>query len=174
VDDKKMKEMEELELEEVNWEEAKKYFELAIEALNWSLILQCFQQTSMLWRDPKDEKIKIPNREDLEKELWEVFDEMKEDLINECQIGHWVVRIENAMDIGSEVEIFFAPTSSYVMDYEGAEKEMRKWIKNHGIREVLTEDLKVALRHCEESENYEWARKIQKEIKRREKVDSKK
>ena len=166
--------MEEFELEEINWEEAKRYFSLAIEALNWSLVLQCFQQTAMVWRDPQDEKIKIPKKDDLEKELWEIFEEMQEDLIHECQIGPWVVRIENVLDVGSEVEILFTPTSSYVMDYEGAEQEMRKWINNHGIREVLTEDLRVALRHCEESENYEWARKIQKEIKRREKIDQKK
>lgn len=163
--------MEELELEEINWADAKKYFTLAIQSLNWSIILQCFQQTSMIWRDPKDEKIKIPNRADLEKELWEIFEEMQEEQIHECQIGPWVVRIENAMDIGSEVEIFFTPTSSYVIDYEGSEKEMKKWIKNHAIREVLTEDLRVALKHCEEAENYELARKIQKEIKRREKYD---
>lgn len=166
--------MEELELEEINWEEAKKYFELAIEALNWSLILQCFQQTSLIWRDPADEKVRIPNRKDLEEELWEIFDEMQEDEIHDCQIGPWVVRIENVLDAGSEVEIFFSPTSSYVMDYEGAEREMRKWIKNHAIKDVLTEDLRVALRHCEESEKYEWARKIQKEIKRREKMEAKK
>jgi hydrogenase maturation factor HypE len=78
------------------------------------------------------------------------------------------------LDLGTEVEIIFTPTSSYVMDYEGSEKEMRKWINNHAIKDVLTEDLRVALRHCEESENYEWARKIQKEIKRREKDESKK
>jgi hypothetical protein len=57
------------------------------------------------------------------------------------------------------------------MDYEGAEKEMQKWIKNHSIKDVLAEDLKVALRHCEQAENYELARKIQKEIKRREKYE---
>jgi len=159
--------------EEVDWIEAKKYFSLAVEALNWSVILQCFQQTSLTWRNPDSEEIKIPTKLDLEKELWDVFSEMQEDEISECQIGHWVVRIESAEDLGSEIEIFFAPTSSYVMDYEGAEREMQKWIKNHSIKDVLSEDLKVALMHCEQSENYEWARKIQKEIKRREKNDKK-
>ena len=166
--------MKEEPLEEINWDEAKRYFTLAIEALNWSLVLQCFQQTSMSWRDPKTEELRIPTREDLERELWLIFDDMKEDEITECQIGQWVVRIECTLDWGSEVEIFFTPTSSYVMDYEGAEKEMRKWIKNHAIQDVLTEDLRVALRHCEESENYEWARKILREIKRREKYEHKK
>jgi hypothetical protein len=166
--------MEDLGEVETNWEEAKKYFNLAIEALNWSLVLQCFQQTSMVWRDPSDEKIRIPSKEDLEKELWEIFEDMEEDELAECQIGQWIVRIENVLDLGTEVEIVFTPTSSYVMDYEGAEKEMKKWINNHAIKDVLTEDLRVALRHCEESENYEWARKIQKEIKRREKDEFKK
>jgi hypothetical protein len=161
------------EIEEVDWAEAKKYFILAIEALNWSLILQCFQQTSLIWRDPDTEEIRIPRKLDLEQELWDIFAEMEEDEITECQIGQWVVRVESSEDLGSEIEILFAPTSSYVMDYEGAEKEMRKWIKNHSIKDVLAEDLKVALRHCEQSENYEWARKIQKEIKRREKYDKK-
>jgi hypothetical protein len=161
------------EIEEVDWAEAKKYFTLAIEALNWSLILQCFQQTSLIWRDPNTEDIRIPSKSDLEQELWDIFAEMEEDEITECQIGQWVVRIESSEDWGSEIEIFFTPTSSYVMDYEGAEKEMRKWIKNHSIKDVLTEDLRVALRHCEEAENYELARKIQKEIKRREKHDKK-
>lgn len=161
------------EIDEVDWVEAKKYFILAIEALNWSLILQCFQQTSLVWRDPDTEKIRIPSKLDLEQELWDIFYEMEEDEITECQIAQWVVRIESSEDWGSEIEIFFAPTSSYVMDYEGAEKEMRKWIKNHSIKDVLIEDLRVALKHCEQSENYEWARKIQKEIKRREKHDKK-
>jgi hypothetical protein len=156
---------------EVNWVEAKKYFALAIEALNWSLVLQCFQQTSMTWIDPVTEEIRIPNKVDLEKELWDILEEMEEDDISECQVGQWVVRIENAEELGSEIEILFTPTSSYVMDYEGAIKEMKKWINNHSIKDVLADDLKIALRHCEESENYEWARKIQKEIKRREKVD---
>lgn len=157
------------DIEEVDWIEAKKYFTLAVEALNWSVILQCFQQTSLTWRDPDSEEIRIPNKLDLESELWDIFDEMQEDEITECQIGQWVVRIESNEDLGSEIEIFFSPTSSYVMDYEGAEKEMQKWIKNHSIKDVLDEDLKVALRHCEQAENYEIARKIQKEIKRREK-----
>ena len=154
---------------EVNWVEAKKYFTLAVEALNWSLVLQCFQQTSLIWRDPDTEEIRIPSKEDLENELWDIFYEMQEDEITECQIGQWVVRIESNEEWGSEIEIFFTPTSAYVMDYEGAEREMRKWIKNHSIKDVLMEDLRVALKHCEQSENYEWARKIQKEIKRREK-----
>lgn len=160
------------EIEEIDWEEAKKYFTLAIEALNWSLILQCYQHTSLVWRDEND-KIRIPTKEDLEFELWTIFVEMEEDNIGDCHIGQWVVQIESFMD-GVEVEISFSPTSSYVMDYEEAEKEMRKWIKNHGIKEVLVEDLRVALRHCEEAENYEMARKIQREIKRREKHESKK
>jgi hypothetical protein len=159
------------ETEEVDWIEAKKYFSLAVEALNWSVILQCFQQTSLTWRDPDSEEIKIPTKLDLEKELWDIFDEMQEDSITECQIGQWIVRIESNEDWGSEIEIFFSPTSAYVMDYEGAEKEMKKWIKNHSIKDVLAEDLKVALRHCEQAENYELARKIQKEIKRREKYE---
>ena len=159
------------ETEEVDWIEAKKYFLLAIEALNWSVILQCFQQTSLTWRDPDSEEIKIPTKLDLEKELWDIFDEMQEEAITECQIGQWVVRIESNEDWGSEIEIFFSPTSAYVMDYEGAEKEMQKWIKNHSIKDVLAEDLKVALKHCEQAENYELARKIQKEIKRREKYE---
>jgi hypothetical protein len=154
---------------EVDWVEAKKYFTLAVEALNWSLVLQCFQQTSLIWRDPDTEEIRIPSKEDLENELWDIFYEMQEDEITECQIGQWVVRIESNEEWGSEIEIFFTPTSAYVMDYEGAEREMRKWIKNHSIKDVLMEDLRVALKHCEQSENYEWARKIQKEIKRREK-----
>ena len=154
---------------EVNWVEAKKYFTLAVEALNWSLVLQCFQQTSLVWRDPDTEEIRIPSKADLENELWDIFYEMQEDEITECQIGQWVVRIESNEEWGSEIEIFFTPTSAYVMDYEGAEREMRKWIKNHSIKDVLMEDLRVALKHCEQSENYEWARKIQKEIKRREK-----
>lgn len=158
-------------LEEVNWVEAKKYFALAIEALNWSLVLQCFQQTSLVWIDPTTEEIRIPKRVDLEQELWDILKEMEEDEITECQIGQWIVRVESAEEWGSEIEIFFSPTSSYVMDYEGAVKEMKKWINNHAIKDVLAEDLKVALRHCEESENYEWARKIQKEIKRRDKHD---
>jgi len=153
----------------VDWVEAKKYFTLAVEALNWSLVLQCFQQTSLIWRDPDTEEIRIPSKEDLENELWDIFYEMQEDEITECQIGQWVVRIESNEEWGSEIEIFFTPTSAYVMDYEGAEREMRKWIKNHSIKDVLMEDLRVALKHCEQSENYEWARKIQKEIKRREK-----
>lgn len=157
------------EIEEVDWIEAKKYFSLAVEALNWSVILQCFQHTSLTWRDPDSEEIKIPTKFDLEKELWDIFDEMQEDSLTECQIGQWIVRIESNEDWGSEIEIFFSPTSAYVMDYEGAEKEMKKWIKNHSIKDVLAEDLKVALRHCEQAENYELARKIQKEIKRREK-----
>jgi hypothetical protein len=159
------------EIEEVNWVEAKKYFTLAVEALNWSLVLQCFQQTSLAWRDPDTEEIRIPTKLDLERELWDIFDEMQEDEITECQIGQWVVRIESTEDWGSEIEIFFTPTSAYVMDYEGAEKEMKKWIKNHSIKDVLTEDLRVALKHCEQAENYELARKIQKEIKRREKYE---
>jgi hypothetical protein len=161
------------EIEEINWDEARKYFSLAIEALNWSLILQCYQHTSLSWLDPNDEKVRIPNKEDLEEELWNIFEEMEEDDISDCQVGQWLVQVESFLD-GVEVEIYFVPTSSYVMDYEEAEKEMRKWIKNHGIKEVLTEDLRVALKHCEESENYEMARKIQREIKRREKHESKK
>lgn len=158
---------------EINWEIAEKYFIMAVEALNWSMILQSYQQTSLVWKDPKSKEIKIPTKTDLENELHEIFSEMKENNLAEYQIGQWVIKIESDIDWGPEIEIFFAVASSYIMDYEDTEKEMQKWIKNHAIRDISIEDLKIAIRHCENSENYEWAKKIQKEIKRREKLKPK-
>jgi hypothetical protein len=158
---------------EIDWERAEKYFMMAVEALNWSIILQSYQQTSLAWRDPLTKETRIPTKSDLQKELFDIFSEMKEHDLEEYQIGQWVIQIVSDIDWGPEIEIFFTSTSSYIMDYEGTEKEMQKWIKNHAIKEISIKDLKIALQHCEESENYELAKKIQKEIKRREKMEIK-